>query len=417
MRAAEAVVPSLLCICLLAAPTQADRWPNWRGPTSDGGAPSGEFPIQWNADSGVTWKLKLDGPGSSTPAVWDERIFVTHGRGKRNAVTCLSFAGRQQWTCDVGSYVPGKHKKATGCNSSPVTDGNQLFVYFKSGDLACLDLDGQIIWQVNLQQVYGENTLWWDLGTSPVVTAQLVIVAVQQDGPSFIVALDKKTGQQVWKHDRTFDVPQEADQSYSTPVLAMHGGEEQVIVLGADHITGHRTRDGSEVWRVGGLNPQQEQYFRSIASPALINDMIVAPYARGKTLTGVRLGGQGDVTETHVAWVRDGDSSDVPTPANLNGNAVICTDKGRVICVELQNGEEVWSHDLPRSRHAFSSSPIVANRHIYAAREDGTTFVLNAKGKLVATNELDEYVVATPVFVDGNILIRGRESLYCIGHR
>ena len=242
-----------------------------------------------------------------------------------------------------------------------------------------------------------------------------MIVAVQQDGPSFLVALDKLTGKQAWQQDRTFDVAKESDQSYTTPVLTSRNGQQQVIVLGADHVTAHAVSDGAEVWRVGNLNPGNEAFFRSIASPVIVGDMLIAPYARGNTLTGIRLGGQGDVSEPHVAWTRDGDSSDVPTPANLGGKVLVCTDKGKVLCIDPRQGDELWSLQLPKSRHAFSSSPIVAGQHIYCTREDGTTFVLDSQGGLVSTNELDELIVATPVFASGHVLIRTREHLVCIG--
>lgn len=415
-RATGKLIGWMICTSWMMTGASADHWPNWRGPGGDGVATADAYPTDWSQEHNVAWKLALAGPGSSTPAVWDQRIFVTHGHDDQNATSCFDFTGRRLWSTNVGSYVAGKHKKASGCNSSPVSDGKHVYVYFKSGDLACLDVDGHIVWQTNLQREYAKDTLWWDLGTSPVVTDRVVIVAVQQDGPSFLVALDKNSGQQVWKQDRTFDVPRESDQSYTTPVLTSLDGQQQVIVLGADHVTGHSVSDGSEVWRVGNLNPHQQAFFRSIASPLVIGDMLIAPYARGNTLTGIRLGGQGDVSETHVAWTRQGTSSDVPTPANLDGQILICTDKGKVLCLDPEQGDELWSIQLPKSRHAFSSSPIVAGQHIYCTREDGTTFVLDRQGELVATNELDELVVATPVFARGHILIRGREHLYCIKH-
>lgn len=392
-----------------------DAWPSWRGPHGDGTAPTGSFATVWNESTNVVWKLDLPGPGSSTPAIWRDQIFLTHEKDDRNIASSLDLEGRVLWSVDLGGYQAGKHKKATGCNSSPVTDGTHVYFYFKSGDLACITMTGETVWHVNLQQEYGNNTLWWDLGTSPVLTKDHVVVAVQQEGPSFIVALNQKTGEQAWKRDRTFQVPQEAEQSYTTPIVTTFDGREQIVVLGADHLTAHDAQDGSELWRVGDLNPEQQQYFRSIASATRIDDMIVAPYARGDTLTAVRLGGQGDVTDSHVAWTREADSSDVPTPANFNGQIIVCTDKGKVLCIDTKTGDEVWSTSLPKSRETFSASPVIAGKHIYVTREDGTTFVLDTSGELVSTNELPTFVVATPVFHDGRVYVRGLDVLYCIG--
>jgi hypothetical protein len=215
----------------------------------------------------------------------------------------------------------GKHKKATGANSSPVTDGECVWVYFKSGELACLDLaTGAERWRVNLQERFGEDTLWWDLGTSPVLTAKAVVVAVMQTGPSYLAAFDRVTGELRWKHDRDVPAPEEAAQSYSTPLVTAGDstrGEpaELLVVLGADHVTAHDAANGTELWRVGGLNPEANGFFRSIASPVLAGDLVIAPYARGGTITAIRRGGSGDVTGSHLAWVRRDIGADVPTPA------------------------------------------------------------------------------------------------------
>ncbi len=394
----------------------ADSWPSWRGPFGDGTAEGDSYPTQWDATTSIVWKLDLPGPGSSTPAILNGTIFLTHERDDENHATCIDANGSEVWSVELGSYVKAKHKKASGCNSSPVTDGKHIYFYFKSGDLACLTRAGEVVWHHNLQELYGENTLWWDLGTSPVLTEDKVIVAVQQQGPSFVLALNKADGELAWKKDRTFDVPKEAEQSYTTPNVTIHQGQEQIIVLGADHITAHDSLDGRELWRVMELNPDDNDFYRSIASATLIGDVLVAPYGRGSTLTAVRLGGGGDVTDSHVLWQLETDSSDVPTPANLDGNVLVCTDKGKVRCIRVETGDEMWSISLPKSRDNFSASPIVAGGHIYLVREDGTTFVLDKQGTLIATNRLPMgMTVASPVFADGRLYLRGVRSLYCMG--
>lgn len=238
-----------------------------------------------------------------------------------------------------------------------------------------------------------------------------------QTGPSYLVALDKLTGKEAWKHDRNLDAPEEAAQSYSTPIVTMQDGTETLVVLGADHVTAHRAEDGNELWRVGGLNPTQHKYFRSISSPVISGDLVIAPYARGKSLTAIRMGGSGDVTKSHIAWFKDdGTSADVPTPASKDGRAYICTDSGKVACLDAATGKEHWNGVLPKSRHKYSASPIVGGGHIYLVREDGTTFVLKLgdKFELAATNKLNEFAVATPVLTNGRILLRTNKFLYCI---
>lgn len=409
-----------LTVCMLSVVLSsvavAENWPNWRGPSSDGVAPGDSFPTKWGVDENVAWKFPMPGPSGSTPVVWNERIFLTCNADDKNVAICLDESGKQLWRTNVGVEREGRHRKASGANSSPVTDGEHVFVYYKSGDLACLDFAGKIVWQKNLQKVYGEDTLWWDLGTSPALTKDAVVIAVMQTGPSYLVALDKASGEELWKQDRILDAPLEAAQSYSTPIVTQYNGKEIIVVLGADHVTCHDGATGKERWRVGGLNPTKNKNFRSIASPVINDGVVVAPYARGATVTAIKLGGQGDVTDSQVIWSKDGIGADVPTPTASAGRAYICSDKGTVTCVEVATGKEIWSVDLPKGRGNFSSSPILANGRLYVSRENATTYVLDATdGKTLATNELSGFAVATPVMVNGRILLQTDEYLYCIG--
>jgi outer membrane protein assembly factor BamB len=265
--------------------------------------------------------------------------------------------------------------------------------------------------------MFGEDTLWWDLGTSPVLTDSLVIVACVQSGPSYVAAFDKRDGQLVWKQDRMFPAPEESSQSYSTPVPATENGKQTLIVAGADNVTSHALDDGRELWRFGGLNPNGERFFRSIASPVVTSDLVLVPYARGTTMTAIRLGGQGDVTESRLAWFRDDMATDVPTAAVREDRAYLCSDRGAVQCLDVASGETVWQMELPRSRTTFSASPMLAGDYLYLVNEDGTTYVVDVaqEGKLVATNELNEPTVATPVLVDNQIYLQTSEHLYCLG--
>ena len=433
---------TVLCMTVvLASPVWAGNWASWRGPNSNGVAQGTGYPTEWSESKNVAWKIELPGRGSSTPIVWGDQIFLTCGISEkspatppatgdqqsgdnklngRNALLAYNLQGKELWRQFIGSERPGKHKKASGCNSSCVTDGTSVFAYFKSGDLASVSLDGINQWSINLQDQYGKDTLWWDLGTSPVLTKDYCVVAVMQTGGSYVVALEKATGKLAWKIDRNLDAPEEANQSYTTPLVINDQNQEILIVLGADHVTAHRTDNGAELWRVGGLNPTRNGYFRSIASPAALDGIVVAPYARGDSVTAIKLGGHGDVTKTHVVWQKKGDGPDVPTPAVANGKAYILSDKGVLSCVELVSGKQLWSGQTEKNRHGFSSSPVLADGKIYLTREDGKTFVL-AQGdefKVLSENELDgSQTVASPVFVDGHIVLRTDTDLYLIGAR
>ena len=412
------LLASLCLVAAIASPLTAGNWPNWRGPDQNGVAPGSGFPTEWSETKNVAWKIELPGKGSSTPVVWGEQIFLTSGADGQNALLAFNRQGKEQWRVLVGKERPGKNKKASGSNPSCVTDGEHVFAYFKSGDLACVDFKGQIVWQTNLQDKYGEDTLWWDLGTSPVLTKAHCVVTVMQTGPSYLVAFEKATGKVIWKEDRNLGAPEEAAQSYSTPVVLSEKGKETLVVLGADHVTAHDAANGKELWRVGGLNPTNHKYFRSIASAVVHNGIVVAPYARMESVTAVKVGGSGDVTASHVAWTMKGNGSDVPTPTAADGRVYILNDKGTLSCLNIETGTEIWSGQPEKNRNGFSASPILADGKIYITREDGKTFVL-AQGnefKVLAGNELDgTQTVASPVFVDGKILIRTDTHLYCIG--
>jgi len=423
------VVPLIVALTVaIALPARGDNWPSWRGPALDGVASGSGFPTTWSPQEHVAWKVALPGLGASTPAVWGEKMVLTCAIDGKDAAICFDRAGTELWRRPLGALEPGKHAKATGCNPSPVTDGKHVWVYFKSGELAALDLDtGAVAWRDNLQERFGEDTLWWDLGTSPVLTADAVVVAVMQTGPSYLAAFGRADGKLLWKQDRNLDAPEEAAQSYSTP-LVVKGEEtfgepaEVLFVLGADHLTAHDAATGRELWRVGGLNPGGEKYFRSIASPVLAGGLVIAPYARGSTLTAVQRGGKGDVTKTHVAWARKDLGADVPTPAFKDGRLVVCTDSGKVACLEASSGRTLWEGSLPKNRHAYSASPVLVDGKILVTREDGESALLagpvaagaGGRFEILGQGSVGEMTVATPVCVDGRIFLRTHDSLWCI---
>tara|TARA_R110002049_G_scaffold2750_4_gene22013 strand:- start:204284 stop:205645 length:1362 start_codon:yes stop_codon:yes gene_type:complete len=418
------------------------QWPQWRGERQNGFAGDDAFPKQWNesddgqSTSGVRWKITLPGRGGSTPVVSGSLAFLTAGIGSDtdqqvfgdNTLMAIRVPdGEVAWTVKLGSDRSNKHKKGSGSNPSPVTDGKHVFAYFRSGDLACVDTEGNVVWHTNLQEEYGEDTLWWDLGTSPLLTENAVIVAVMQTGPSYLVAYDKKSGERLWKVDRNLDAPEEAAQSYQTPLNVTVDGRDAIAVMGADHLTIHDASDGRELGRLGGFNPTQHQYFRSIASPVAKGNIIVCPYARGDTTTAVHMdqliAGKG---KDAIAWFREGLGSDVPTPAEHEGRVYIVGDgktaRGVITCVDLETGKTIWETQLPKSRISFSSSPMVAGNHLYVTNEQAVTYVIGpldaSEPGVVATNKLSDeepYTVSSLVPVEGGFLLRTRHSLYALG--
>ncbi|MFG0261942.1 MAG: PQQ-binding-like beta-propeller repeat protein, partial [Novipirellula sp. JB048] len=365
------------------APCVADElWPQWRGAAQNGIASGDGFPTEWSEDAGVDWKIKLPGSGGSTPVIVGSKAFLTYGSAEHNHLVAIDLnTGKTLWSVALGTDSGGKHRKGSGSNPSPATDGKHVYAYFRSGDLGCVDLQGNVKWQLNLQEKYGEDTLWWDLGTSPLLTEHAVVVAVMQSGPSYVVAFDKTSGDVLWKSDRMLEAPEESAQSYTTPLNVTVDSQPMIAVLGADHLTLHHRDSGEQVAALGGFNPDAEKYFRSIASPVAAGEIVVCPYARGATLTAVNMRqlaeGQG---KQAIAWSRDDIGSDVPTPAALDNKLYLVGDgklnRGQISCLDLQTGKTLWQIQLPKSRHGFSSSPLVTGNHLYVTQENAVTFVI-----------------------------------------
>jgi len=410
---------ALLSLALVFPAHAADNWPQWRGPNAKGIAPAGDYPVEFSSDKGVAWKIDLPGVGNSSPVVWGDAIFLTTSEDKQDAVIAYNFDGKELWKKTLGPGVEGEHKMGTGANPSAVTDGKHVITYFKSGRVACHDFAGNELWQDNLQDRYGENTLWWDLGTSPILAGGNVVFAVIQAGDSYLVALDPATGKEVWKVKRQYQRPEESDQAYTTPQVANVDGREVIVTWGADHLTGHDAKTGKLIWESAGFNPKEEGMWRVIASHAMNDEIAVVPFGRGKFLAGVKLDGSGDVTESGRVWEEEVEGPDVPTPIVSGDKIFILTDGGKVFCRDLKTGAEIWNGALPKGRDKYFASPVLAGDKLYCVREDGVAFVVDVSDgfKLLTEdgNELGERVIATPVPVRDRLLIRGDDHLFCFG--
>jgi hypothetical protein len=178
---------------LTASLSYSQNWPQWRGPSGDGIAEPGRYPVAFSPTNGLLWKAPLPGKGGSTPVVWGDCIVLTSGVGEGtnglDGALGFDWAGKPLWQVTFGNQRPGKHRRGSGSCPSPVTDGQRIFVYYKSGTLAALGFDGHVLWKTNLQERYGKDSLNWDLGTSPVLADGKLIVAVMQESNSYVVAL------------------------------------------------------------------------------------------------------------------------------------------------------------------------------------------------------------------------------------
>ncbi|MDH4202799.1 MAG: PQQ-binding-like beta-propeller repeat protein [Phycisphaerae bacterium] len=398
------------------------HWPNWRGPNDNGSIHSGQYPVQWDLESGkIIWKSDIPGKGYSIPVVWDKRIYLTTGTEDLDTVLAFDWSGKQVWKQQLGPEVAGKHKNASGSNSSAVTDGKAVFVFFKSGNFAAIDLDGSIRWQMNLFERFGKDERFWDFGTSPVLTRKYVVMAQMHDGPSWVAAFDKVTGKVSWKVPRNYETPKEGSQGYSTPIVFSHKEQEALLVWGGHHLTAHDADDGKIIWSCGNFNPDGERFWPSAASPVITENVVVVPCGREDRnqprLHGIKMGGSGDVTETHRLWKRDDIGSFIPTPAAYNGRVYLVSDKGKINCIDPLTGEDFWSGTFPKGKGNFYASPLIAGDRLYAAREDGKVFVVKLEDTFEIISEIDmkDKIIASPIALSDRLLIRTNDHLYCIG--
>jgi outer membrane protein assembly factor BamB len=413
----KTVLAALLTLsCGQAFAEAVANWPRWRGPQDNGSIEKGDFAVKFDAQTNLAWKTPLPGKGCSTPIVWNERIYLTAPVDKQDALLAFDLSGKQLWQAPLGAERAGKHRNGSGSNPSPATDGKAIYVYFKSGNLAAIDFDGKVLWKTNLVERFGRDTLYWDYGTSPVLSEKLVIVTMMHQGESYIAAFDKASGELRYKTARNYTTPVEGDHSYATPILIQHDGKEALLIWGAQHLTAHDIADGKVLWSCGDFNPAAKPNWVAVSSHLVAGDIAVVPFGRGSRLDGVKLGGSGDVTKSHRLWTREDTGSFVPTPSALKDRIYLLRDRGEIECVEAATGKTLWKGELPKSGPSYYASPLLAGGKIYAPREDGVIYVARADGQfeVLAENKMNERIIASPVPLGNRLLIRGEQHLFCI---
>ncbi len=417
---------SILCLtAMLALPALpqvlADDWPSWRGPIGNGSTSTGNYPTAWNVES-VSWKFTLPGKGSSTPIVWHDRIYLTAPDNGQDAVLALDLQGKEMWLTRLGPQSPPKQRiLGSGCNGSPVTDGKGIFVYFRSGRLSALELDGSVRWTVDLTAKFGPEKLYWDSGTSPVLTDDCVILSRLHQGDSWIAGFDKATGALRWQQKRNYEVPSENDNGYTTPVFFKYQGRTAFLIWGADHLTAHSASDGSVLWTCGQFNPEGKANWPTIASLVIWGNLAIVPVGRDDRpnqghVQAIRLDGTGDVTGTHRVWKRDDVGVFVSSLAEYQGRVYLLRPRGNIVCLDPASGSTIWTGSLPRTNASYYASPVIANGVLYAAREDGVVFAVRVQDKfeLLSENPMHERIIASPAVADSRLLLRGDEHLFCV---
>ncbi len=263
----RACLPSIVIIAALGLATHraaAENWPQWRGPKNDGVSAEKNVPTEWGRDKNIAWRLALPGPAGSTPAVWGDRIFLTSADKADLLLLCVGTDGTELWRRKLAT---GNRDVGLGtaegnlASPSPSTDGKHVWIFFGTGDLVCLDVDGNEKWKINLQQCYGQFDIQFGIHSTPVLHdgrlyLQIIHGPMRGDAePSYVAAFDAATGKEIWKRDRKTGATFECKHSYASPVLYDDGKAQFLVTHGGDYVMAHRLSDGVELWRHGGMNP------------------------------------------------------------------------------------------------------------------------------------------------------------------
>lgn len=415
----ERVLGTLVVLLLSLSVANAENWPQWRGPNLNGVSNEKNLPVKWTTEENIVWKIAMPGFSGSTPIIWRDRIFLNVADGDNLLLWCVDKdKGQVLWKQPLGAGNV-KMRKQNMSSPSPVTDGRAVFVMTGTGILKAFDFGGKELWSRDIQKEYGDFGLNWGYASSPLLHDDSLFIQVlhgmKTDDPSYVMRIDKKNGKTLWKVDRATNAIRESPDSYTTPALLRYGKTIEIVITGGDCVTGHDPADGKELWRANGLNPDNNPFYRIVASPIVFNDVIYAP-TRVKPLLALRAGGRGDITSSHVLWSTV-NGPDVPTPVTDGKYFYIVNDRGIVWCLDARTGAEIYGQRIKSG--TYSGSPVLADGKIYVTNEDGLTTVIAAgpKFEVLAENALNDYCLSSPAISDGRIYIRTGGFLYSIGKK
>jgi len=392
--------------------------------------------VNWSQTDNVRWRTKLPSWSAATPIVWAETIFITSAEegfmtldsGRRKARgepvpdKIFLFAidrkdGALRWRkqIDSGNQL---FRKQNSASPSPVTDGKHVWVMTGNGKFACFSMDGVEVWKRDIQADYGRFGLNHGYASTPLLEGDRLYVQVlhgmKTKDPSYVFAVDKGTGKTIWKVERPTDAQRESPDNYATPQIARVDNRQQLVVSGADYVTGHDIDSGKELWRIGGFNPTNDPANRTIASSVVIGANVFTTSTRGHPFIAFRAGGSGNITGKSEIW-KNNLGADVPTPTTDGKYLYVLVDNGILNCLEAATGKVVYQGKRIE-RGTYSASPLLADGKIYCINEEGTTTVVKAgqEFEVLAVNKLDGLTLASPVAVDDEIFIRTADYLYCI---
>ena len=423
-----------------------DNWPSFRGQNAAGIADNQNLPDTWDGEKGtaIKWKVRIPGLAHSSPVVWEDKVFVTSAISSKDKATfkpglygagdasddksvhqwkvfCLDKkTGKIVWdkVAYEGEPKEKRHVKSTYASSSPATDGRYVVAFFGSQGLYAFDMKGKQLWKKDLGRLdvgaYDLPEYEWGTASSPIIYKDLVIVQCDTSKEDFLMAVNIKTGETVWKTDRT-EMP-----SWATPTVFQGKARTELITNAPNFIRGNDPETGKELWKLGDSS--------NITAPTPIfsGDLIVVASGRRPTapVYVIRGGASGDITlpkdktsSQQIAWSRQKTGSYMPTPLIYQGLLYVLKNEGIFTCFDLATGEEKYQQRIPHQGSGFSGSPVASDGKIYLPSEDGDIFIVKAgdKFELLGKNSIGQLLMATPAISGRMMFVRGERDLFAIG--
>lgn len=428
---------ALSVLLLSSSVSGQDNWPQFRGPTGSGVSTNSGLPDTWSAADHVAWKTPIPGRGWSSPIVWGNRVFITTAikeegelepvkkglylGGDRPApkevhrwvVYCLDLdSGKVLWGKEVHRGVPqhGHHLKNSLASETPLTDGERVYAYFGNVGLFCFDFEGNLLWSKRWESV--PTRFGWGTAASPVLHGDRIYVVNDNDKQSFLVALDKKTGERIWRVER------DEKSNWATPFVWENAKRTEIVTPGTGKVRSYGL-DGQVLWELGGMS------VITIPTPFAAHGLlyVTSGYVmdKGKPLFAIRPGAVGDisleedqVSNEYIVWCQKQAGPYNPSPIVYGDYLYVLYDTGHWACYDAKTGEEIYGkRRIGPGARAFTSSPWAYDGKIFCLSEDGDTFVIRAGPEfvLLGKNSLGELCMATPAIVRDGLIIRTESRL------
>lgn len=394
----------------------SDNWPDWRGPSADGHTDATELPLQWSDSENVAWKAAIHDIGHSTPVIWDGQVWLTTAKEDGTELYAVAYGLESGAVVhDVTVFEVADPQRINPHNTyatpSPAIEAGRVYVHYGSLGTAAIDTaSGEVLWRRNdlpCEHMQGP-------ASSPVLFEDLLILHFEGTEAPYIVALNKATGETVWRYDRPKALYEGVRgvwiKSYQTPVLVPVDGVPQMLSNGALMVTGHNPRTGEEIWRVRYRD--DSTISRIVTGNGLY--FINTGGSPGKSeLWAIRPGGEGDLTESHVVWTMTEDAPHESSPVLVGDWLFTLSDRGILNCLNAATGAVQWTQELPGH---YSASLLAAGERIYLSNKDGRTTVIAAAPEYqeLAVNQIDGELWSSPAVSGNRLLLRTKTHLYCI---